>query len=46
MLLCYAEKGERIWDIAKKHRASVENIMKENGISEETVSERKMIVIT
>ena len=46
VLLCYAEKGERIWDIAKKHRTSVENIMKENGLSEETVSERKMIVIT
>ena len=46
VLLCYAEKGEKVWDIAKKHRASVENIMKENGLSEETVSERKMIVIT
>ena len=46
ILLCYAEKGEKIWDIAKKHRASMENIMRENNISEEVLSERKMIVIT
>lgn len=46
VLFCYAEKGEKIWDIAKKHRASVENIMKENGLSEEILSEKKMIVIT
>ncbi len=46
ILLCYAEKGEKIWDIAKKHRASMENIMRENNLSEEVLSERKMIVIT
>ena len=46
LLLCYAEKGEKIWDIAKKHRASMESIMRENNLSEEVLSERKMIVIT
>ena len=46
VLLCYAEKGERIWEIAKRNRASVENIMRENNLSEEILSERKMIVIT
>ena len=45
LTLCFAEKGEKIWDIAKKYRVSVENIMKENDISEEILSEKKMIII-
>ena len=46
VLLCYAEKGEKVWDIAKRHRSSVERIMTENDLSEETISERRMLVIT
>ena len=46
MILCFAEKGEHIWDIAKKYRASAKNIMEENGLSEEVLSEKTMIVIT
>lgn len=45
MILCFAEKGDKIWDIAKKYRVSAENIMKENNISEEILSEKTMIVI-
>jgi hypothetical protein len=44
--MCYAEKGEKVWDIAKRHRSSVERIMTENDLSEETISERRMLVIT
>lgn len=46
MVFCFAEKGENIWDIAKKYRASAENIREENGISDEVLAEKTMIVIT
>lgn len=46
MILCYAEKGEHIWDIAKKYRAPMEKIMAENGISAEILSEKAMLVIS
>lgn len=46
MLLCFAEKGEKIWDIAKKYGASLESVMNENKISEEILSEKTMLVIT
>ena len=45
MILCFAEKGEKIWDVAKRYSVSAENIMKENNISEEILSEKKMIII-
>lgn len=45
IILCYAEKGEGIWDIAKKYRAPMERIMEENGIFEEVLSQKRMLVI-
>ena len=45
IVLCYAEKGEPIWDIAKKYRAPLEEIMAENGISGEVLEEKTMLVI-
>jgi hypothetical protein len=45
MVLFFGEKGENLWDIAKKYRVSEENIMKENNLSEEVLSEKTMIVI-
>ncbi|MBQ7875641.1 MAG: DUF3794 domain-containing protein [Oscillospiraceae bacterium] len=45
IVLCYAEKGEPIWDIAKKYRATVEDIMIENGISADILQEKAMLVI-
>ncbi len=45
LILCYAEKGEHLWDIAKKYRAPMESIMAENGISEEILGEKRMLVI-
>ncbi len=46
MILCYAEKGEQIWDIAKKYCASAESIVGENGISGDILPEKTMLVIT
>ena len=45
MILCYAEKGEHLWDIAKKYRAQMTDIMAENGISAEVIEEKRMLVI-
>lgn len=45
IVLCYAEKGEPLWDIAKRYRATMEDIMAENGISGEVLSEKTMLVI-
>ena len=46
MVFCFAEKGESIWDIAKKYGASMEGICSENGISGEILPEKTMLVIT
>ena len=45
MILCYAEKGEHLWDIAKRYRAPMEEIIRENGLSGEILSEKTMLVI-
>ena len=45
MVFCFAEKGERIWDIAKKYGASMESIAAENGLSEDVISDKTMLVI-
>ncbi len=46
MVFCFAEKGEKIWDIAKKYGASLESIASENGIFGDVLSEKTMLVIT
>lgn len=45
VMLYFAEKGECIWDIAKRYTADAEKIAKENGISDEVLAERIMLVI-
>ena len=34
MLLCYAKKGEKVWDIAKKYSVPLGRIMSDNDLSE------------
>lgn len=46
LLFCYAEKGENIWDIAKRYRASAKAIAEENGVEGGVLTEKRMIVIT
>ena len=45
VVLYYAEPGEEIWNIAKSHRTPLDGIFSENGLSEEVLSARKMLVI-
>ncbi len=45
MMIYYAEKGERIWDIAKRFNASPDEIMEINSVGE-TLDENKTILIS
>ncbi len=45
IILCYAEKGEALWDIAKKYRAKPQDIMQENSLDREILPEKTMLVI-
>lgn len=46
VILCFAEKGEQLWDIAKRYRSPMGKIMEENGLSNEVLSEKTMLVIS
>ncbi len=46
LILCYAEKGEEIWDVAKKYRVSPKSIMEENKTDDEILNKKTMLVIT
>ena len=41
----YAEKGENIWDIAKRYGTGCTKIAEENELSGETLAERMMLII-
>ena len=43
--IVYAEDGESLWDIAKKHHSSVENICAENDLIDKTVHGSTMLMI-
>lgn len=43
--ICYGEAGDRIWDIAKTYSTSMEAVMQENGLNEEILSDRTMLLI-
>lgn len=45
LTLYYCSKGEKIWDIAKKYRTTVEALCCENNIDGDSVSEAKMLMI-
>ncbi len=44
-LLYYAEAGEKLWDIAKSHRARVHEVREQNGIFEEAVPEARPLLL-
>lgn len=46
VVLYFADAGEELWDIARDHNSSVENIMAENGLSDEVLSESRQLLIT
>ncbi|MCR5484273.1 MAG: LysM peptidoglycan-binding domain-containing protein [Clostridiales bacterium] len=41
----FADKGENIWDVAKKYGTTVDGIMSENSLTEKVLSSDKMIMI-
>lgn len=45
LTLYYAQSGEKIWDIAKHYNASVDTLCLENGISDDTLSDSRMLLI-
>ncbi len=45
ILVYYAAPGERVWDIAKNHRALLSDLQTQNELYEDTVSEARPILI-
>lgn len=45
LTLYFAEKGEELWNIARRHNTTVELIKQENMIKSETVTEKAMLLI-
>ncbi len=43
--LYYAQPGERVWDIARECHTSPEGIMQENGLSEDVLHDKRMLVV-
>ena len=43
--LYYADKGEEIWDIAKKYSAPLSAVVEENGLDCEKLPQCKMLLI-
>ncbi|HEX3025885.1 MAG TPA: SPOCS domain-containing protein [Clostridia bacterium] len=45
LTLYYADEGEKIWDIAKKYSTSMDAIKRENGMEEDRLNARRMLLI-
>ena len=45
MILYFAEKDEKIWDISKKYKISPELLMKNNGLTDDSLKESLMLKI-
>ena len=43
--LYFAEKGERVWDIARECHTSPTGICRENGVTDGTLAERTMLIV-
>lgn len=46
MILYYGDKGEKVWDIAKRYSTSRASIIKNNNLDDEILNEKTMIYIT
>lgn len=44
-VICFLNKDETIWEIAKKYNASTEEIAKINGIEKESLKDKKIILV-
>ena len=45
LVLYYASRGERVWDIAKRYATSMSSVCEENGIAEDELEDSKMLLI-
>ena len=45
MTIYFSDAGESVWDIARRYGTTVSAIQEENGLADETVSEKRMLVI-
>ena len=45
LTLYYADKGERIWDIAKRYNTSMDAVKRENNLETDSLEERSMLLI-
>lgn len=45
MTLYYAKSGESIWDIAMRYNSKADEIMKQNGLTNDVLQNNKMIII-
>ena len=46
IILYYAERGEQLWDIAKKYYSTIEIIKRDNDIEGDSVSDSRMLIIS
>jgi len=44
LIIYYPQKGEKLWDIAKKYNTTVVLLKEENGCGEEIGEERMLII--
>jgi hypothetical protein len=45
LTLYYADRGERIWDIAKRYNTSMEAVKRENNLEADSLENRSMLLI-
>ncbi len=45
-VLCFAEAGEELWDIAREYNSSVESIRLDNGLDSDVVDESRLLIVT
>lgn len=44
-VICYLDKGEHVWDIARKYNANVEEIAKINGVENGNLDNKKILLV-
>lgn len=45
LTICFCDEGEKIWDIARKYKTTVDAVMKENSLTEDVTQKRGMLLI-
>ncbi len=45
MTIYYADAGENIWSIAKRYNTSISAVMEENGLEDEILPEKRIVLI-